>query len=98
MNLKDLLNQGRLRQHKTSKKEIENLLALVRRDIKDAKVEGLSTDRKFACGRVENWRATESSARFQLSPHQTQHADFPHCAFLLPSPKGLCDLSAWQRF
>lgn len=49
MNLKDLLNQGRLRQHKTSKKEIENLLALVRRDIKDAKVEGLSTDRKFAC-------------------------------------------------
>ncbi len=49
MNLKDLLSQGRLRQHKTSKKEIENLLALVRRDIKDTKVEGLSTDRKFAC-------------------------------------------------
>jgi uncharacterized protein (UPF0332 family) len=49
MNLKDLLNQGRLRQHKTSKKEIKNLLALVIRDIKDAKVEGLSTDRKFAC-------------------------------------------------
>ena len=49
MNLKDLLNQGRLRQHKTSKKEIENLLELVRRDIKDAKVEGLSSDRRFAC-------------------------------------------------
>ena len=49
MNLKDLLNQGRLRQHKTSKKEIENLLALVRRDIIDAKVEGLSSDRSFAC-------------------------------------------------
>jgi hypothetical protein len=46
-NLKGLLNQGRLRQHKTSKKEIENLLALVRRDIKDAKVEGLSSDRRF---------------------------------------------------
>jgi len=49
MSLKDLLNQGRLRQHKTSKKEIENLLALVKRDIKDAKIEGLSSDRKFAC-------------------------------------------------
>jgi len=49
MNLRDLLNQGRLRQHKTSKKEIENLLALVRRDIKDAKVEGLSSDRRFVC-------------------------------------------------
>ena len=49
MNLKDLLNQGRLRQHKTSKKEIENLLALVRRDIIDAKVKELSSDRRFAC-------------------------------------------------
>ncbi len=49
MSLKDLLNQGRLRQYKTSKKEIENLVALVRRDIKDAKVESLSSDRRFAC-------------------------------------------------
>src|SRR3989304_296487 len=49
MSLKDLLNQGRLKQHKTSKKEIENLLELVRRDIKDAKVGGLSSDRRFAC-------------------------------------------------
>ncbi|MEA2015906.1 MAG: hypothetical protein U9O59_04280 [Actinomycetota bacterium] len=49
MSLKDLLNQDRLRQHKTSKKEIKNLLELVRRDIKDAKVEGLSSDRRFAC-------------------------------------------------
>jgi uncharacterized protein (UPF0332 family) len=49
MSLRDLLNQGRLRQHKTSEKEIENLLALVRRDIIDAKVEGLSSDRRFAC-------------------------------------------------
>jgi len=49
MSLKDLLNQGRLRQHKTSKKEIENLITLVRRDIKDAKVESLSSDRRFAC-------------------------------------------------
>ncbi len=49
MNLKDLLNQGRIRQHKTSKKEIENLFSIVRRDIKDAKVENLSSDRRFAC-------------------------------------------------
>jgi len=49
MSLKQLLNQGRLRRHKTSQKEISNLLDLVKRDIKDAKVEGLSADRKFAC-------------------------------------------------
>jgi hypothetical protein len=46
--LKRLHSEGRLVRHKTSKKEIENLLQLVRRDIKDAKVKGLSTDRKFA--------------------------------------------------
>ena len=49
MNLKDFLSQGKLRAHKTSKKEVENLLAISRRDIKDAKVEDLSSDRKFAC-------------------------------------------------
>jgi len=48
MNLEQLLNQGRLRRHKTSKEEISNLLRVIKRDIKDAKVEGLSSDRKFA--------------------------------------------------
>jgi len=49
MNLKDLLNQGRLRPHQTSEKEIKNLFSIAKRDIKDAKVEGLSADRRFAC-------------------------------------------------
>ena len=49
MNLKDLLNQGKLRAHKTSKKEINNLITIIRRDIKDSKIEDLSPDRRFAC-------------------------------------------------
>jgi len=49
MDLRGLSNQGKLRKHKTSKEEVNNLLALVKRDIKDAKVKGLSSDRKFAC-------------------------------------------------
>lgn len=48
MNLKQLLNQGRLRRHITSNEEIGNLLRVIERDLKDAKVEGLSSDRKFA--------------------------------------------------
>jgi len=48
MSLKRLLNQGKLAYHKTSKKEISNLLRLVKRDIRDARVKGLSNDRKFA--------------------------------------------------
>jgi uncharacterized protein (UPF0332 family) len=48
MSLQELLNQDKLRPHKTSKEEIANLLKLVKRDIKDAKVSVLSSDRKFA--------------------------------------------------
>ena len=46
MSLKRLLNQGRLTPHKTSRKEIANLIDLARRDIKDAELRGLSLDRK----------------------------------------------------
>jgi len=48
MNLKQLLNLGKLKRHETSSKEISDLLALARRDMEDAKVKGLSSDRKFA--------------------------------------------------
>ena len=49
VSLKRLLNQGRLVKHKTSKKEIANLIEIARRDIKDAQLKDLSLDRRFAC-------------------------------------------------
>lgn len=48
MSLKRLLDQGRLKRHKTSGKEIKDLLGLAARDIKDAKAEVISLDRRFA--------------------------------------------------
>jgi len=48
MSLKKLLDQGKLRPHKTSKEEISNLFKLANRDISDSQVEKLSEDRKFA--------------------------------------------------
>ena len=36
--------------------------------------------------------------RFQLPPHRTQHADFPHYALLFASYQGLWDLSSRERF
>jgi len=36
--------------------------------------------------------------RLQPPPHRTQHADFPHYAFLLTSCQGLWDLSCWRCF
>ncbi len=48
MSLKDLLNQGKLKPHKTNKEEIKMLLQLINRDIQDALIETLSEDRRFA--------------------------------------------------
>jgi len=47
VSLQDWLNEGRLRSHKTSQKEIEQLFAVFRRDMADAQAEALSTDRRF---------------------------------------------------
>ena len=46
--LKKLLNDGRIRPHKTSVKEIADLLRVVDRDLADAAIPQLSTDRRFA--------------------------------------------------
>ncbi|MFC1566250.1 SAV_6107 family HEPN domain-containing protein [bacterium] len=48
MTLKILLNQGRLIPHSTSKDEVISLLELIKRDIKDSKVEAISEDRRLA--------------------------------------------------
>ncbi len=48
MRLEELLNEGRLKSHKTNRKEIEQLFAVFERDIADAQAAGLSADRRFA--------------------------------------------------
>lgn len=46
--LERLLAEGKLRPHTTSAREVSELLRIVERDITDARLAGLSTDRKFA--------------------------------------------------
>ncbi len=48
VSLTDWLNEGRLRQHKTSKQEINQLLAVFTRDMADAQSNAISIDRRFA--------------------------------------------------
>jgi hypothetical protein len=48
MSLQDLLNEGYLKAHKTSKNEINQLLVVYERDLVDAQVEDVSDDRRFA--------------------------------------------------
>jgi uncharacterized protein (UPF0332 family) len=47
MNLDQWLKNSWIREHKTSAKEISNLLAIVDRDLKDAKNEDISDDWRF---------------------------------------------------
>ena len=48
MTLTKLLAAERIKKRKTSADEISNLLKVVERDIKDAKIEALSDDRRYA--------------------------------------------------
>jgi hypothetical protein len=43
-----LLASKEAQKHKTSKKELDNMRALIARDLADAAVAGLSADRRFA--------------------------------------------------
>jgi uncharacterized protein (UPF0332 family) len=47
MSLEDWLNEGHLKRHRPSRREIEQLLTVFRRDITDARITGLSLDRQF---------------------------------------------------
>jgi hypothetical protein len=48
MSWKQWMAAGDIRTHKTSRQELENLRALITRDLADASVPGLSADRRFA--------------------------------------------------
>ena len=47
MSLQEFLDSGRLRRHKASAEEIRKLFEVVKRDLADAQVQGLSEDRCF---------------------------------------------------
>lgn len=48
MSLKDLLAANRIRNHATSKQELDGLCALVERDLQDADIPNLSADPRYA--------------------------------------------------
>jgi hypothetical protein len=48
MSWKKLQQEAKVHQHKTSKKELDELRALIERDLEDAAIQELSDDRRFA--------------------------------------------------
>lgn len=47
MDLNSLLNQDKVIRYQTTKKEVEDLIKVIERDIEDSSITGLSNDRKF---------------------------------------------------
>ncbi len=58
MTLKQWEANGWLKPHKSSRKEIANLLAIVRRDVADARAKGISDDWRFGFGAHSDGSAT----------------------------------------
>jgi hypothetical protein len=48
MSWKKLQAEGKVRAHKASKKELDELRAVIARDLEDAAIQELSDDRRFA--------------------------------------------------
>lgn len=48
MSLRDLLNNSKLKEHRTSADEIGDLFNLAKRDFRDAAIKAISPDRRFA--------------------------------------------------
>ena len=48
MSWESLLQNGRVKSHRTSRQELDDLRDIVERDLQDAQIEALSADRRFA--------------------------------------------------
>jgi len=85
VSLKRLLDQNKLKPHKTSKTEIRNLLRVIKRDMRDANVKGLSLDRKFTTA----YNAVLQSATILLYCMGYKPRGFGHHFVVFQAMKGI---------
>ena len=64
-----LLANKEAQRHKTSKKELDNMRALIARDLADAGIAGLSADRRFATAYNAALQAANMAVRW-VSDHE----------------------------
>ncbi len=86
MSLEDWLNEGRLKTHKTSQKEICQLFAVFERDMADAQTEGLSDDRRFTTvynAALMVARAALAASGYRTSGEGNHHWTIQSLAFIL---------------
>jgi hypothetical protein len=76
MSWKKLQAEGKVHAHKTSKKELEDLRAVIIRDLEDAAIQELSDDRRFATAynaALQTAKMAIACAGFRLAGTQGHH-------------------------
>ena len=71
-----LLANKEAQKHKTSKKELDNMRALIARDLADASLAGLSADRRFATAYNAALRVSLESTKLVLGKAAHKYADY----------------------
>src|ERR1700722_1957821 len=70
------LAKGDVKIHQTSKQELDNLRALIARDLKDAAIAGLSADRRFATAynaALQSAKMAASCAGYRITARAGHH-------------------------
>jgi hypothetical protein len=92
MNWKKLQAEGRVRTHKTGKKELNELRALIARDLEDAAIQELSDDRRFAT----SYNAALQTAKMGIAcaGYQLASRALPVCVILSQDARGSVDYNS----
>ncbi len=69
MSWKKLLAESKVHAHKTSRKELDDLRAVIVRDLEDAAIQELSDDRRFATAYWFLLRHRKSAKHFSCEVH-----------------------------
>lgn len=90
MTWKQLLAKGEVKPHQTSKQELDNMRALIARDLADASVTALSADRRFATAynaALQSGTIVIACSGYRVSARAGHHAVTFEAAALVLGPQ-----------
>jgi len=90
MTWKQLLAKGDVKAHQTSRQEMDNIRALIARDLADAALPGLSADRRFATAynaALQAGKMAVACSGYRVSARAGHHAVTFEAAHLAIGPK-----------
>jgi hypothetical protein len=101
MSLKDWVQYGWLSEHQSSRNEVENLLGLVDRDLRESQAKGLGADWSFAIAHnaaLQAVTAALAAAGYRASRDAHHYRVFQSLEYTIkPDPKLIRSLDAFRK-